>query len=370
MSSDEARVRFVGVSKRFGREQVLEDIDLDIREGRYAVLLGGPASGKSTLLRLLMGLEKPDTGTIYLRGEDVANLKPGARNIGYVPQSFALYPHYSVYDNIAYPLRLARAARPAIDSAVRKAAEQLGIGEFLQQAPEQLSGGQKQRVAIARGIVKDTDIFILDDPLTGLDFKLREQLFDDFRAMQDGLDATFIHATSDTLEAQMLAEDIHVLDGGRIVEAGDFETIFDRPRHARSMALLGFPKANLLPAEHAGGSVKTACFTMPVAHLDSGGELQVAIRPQHLQLEVPGAGSGQVAAGTAPLNFSAELTLIENLGGEFVAYLQVGDQMLTAVLRHDELRGLVEGPVSVSIASEHIVLYDARNGRRLEGWHD
>ena len=371
---DEMAVRFSAVSKSFGGERVLEGVNLSIPRGRYSVLLGGPASGKSTLLRLLMGLEKLDEGTISLRGEAVATLAPGARNIGYVPQSFALYPHYSVYDNIAYPLKLARTSRPTIAAAVHKAAEQLGIDALLRQSPDQLSGGQKQRVAIARGIVKDTDIFILDDPLTGLDFKLREQLFDDFRAMQSELGATFIHATSDTLEAQMLATDIHVLDGGRIVEAGDFETVFEYPQHVRSMALLGFPKANLLPASRQKNTLTTPCFELAVDELAdtvaAGDELLVAIRPQHLQVTRRGAEATDNTIGNTPvagerIRIDAELTLIENLGGEFVAYLLAEGLMLSAVLRHDELQNLVEGPVQVSFARQHAVFYDAHSGQRI-----
>ncbi len=249
---------------------------------------------------------------------------------------------------------------------MHEAARKLGIADFLKQKPDQLSGGQKQRVAIARGMVKDTDIFILDDPLTGLDFKLREQLFDDFRAMQADLGATFIHATSDTLEAQMLAQDIHVLDGGRIVEAGDFETIFDQPRHVRSMALLGYPKANLLPATYEAGVVRTPCFDLPADGLDTSGQCQVAIRPQHLWLA---AADTTPVSDTTALTFSAELTLIENLGGEFVAYLQAGEQLLSAVLRHDERGRLVEGPVNVSIEREQVVLYELHSGKRIEAWH-
>ena len=144
-------VRFEGVTKRFGRDVVLDNVNLNIREGSFTVLLGAPASGKSTLLRLLIGLDAPSSGRVFLRGEDVTRTPPGARNIGYVPQSFALYPHYSVYDNIAYPLTLARASKDDVEPAVRGAAERLGIGDLLQKSPDQLSGGQKQRVAIARG---------------------------------------------------------------------------------------------------------------------------------------------------------------------------------------------------------------------------
>ncbi|CAN5903083.1 ABC transporter ATP-binding protein [soil metagenome] len=357
-----AAIRLEGVGKRFGSVSVLNDVDLRVREGSFTVLLGAPASGKSTLLRLLIGLETPTSGRVFLRGDDVTRTPPGERNIGYVPQSFALYPHYSVFDNIAYPLTLARVPKAEVTPAVRAAAEQLGIADLLQNSPGQLSGGQKQRVAIARGIVKQTDIFVLDDPLTGLDFKLREQLFDDFRAMQAALQATFFYTTADTLEAQMLAQDILILAagtdgaGGRVVEAGDFETVYEAPQHVTTMALLGFPRANLLAGRLAQGVLHSSLFTLPAAGPDA--DVRLAVRPQAVQLEP--------ADPRDLLLFDAALVLVANLGGEYVAYLTAPDAELTAVLRHDELRGLTEGPVRVGISPTDVVVYDAATGARLE----
>ncbi len=356
-------VRLEGVTKRYGREVVLDATDLEVREGSFTVLLGAPASGKSTLLRLIMGLETPTSGRVWLRGDDVSRTPAGERNIGYVPQSFALYPHLSVFDNIAYPLKLARATRSETDTAVREAAASLGIGDLLQKSPDQLSGGQKQRVAIARGVVKQTEVFVLDDPLTGLDFKLREQLFDDFRKLQQTLRATFVYATADTLEAQMLADDVQILAEGRVVEAGDFETVYNTPQHVKTVALLGFPKANIISGRlepHGSAHIlKTPLFELPVTNLPAtnpGEEVLVAIRPQDVRFHrAPNAG---------PLSFAAELTLIENLGGEFVAYLQAKNLLLTSVVRYDALAGLAEGPVTATVASENVMIYSA-SGRRL-----
>ena len=351
-------VRFEGVTKRFGRDVVLDNVNLNVREGSFTVLLGAPASGKSTLLRLLIGLDAPSSGRVFLRGEDVTKTPPGARNIGYVPQSFALYPHYSVYDNIAYPLTLARASKNEVEPAVRGAAERLGIGDLLQKSPGQLSGGQKQRVAIARGIVKQTKIFVLDDPLTGLDFKLREGLFDDFAAMQQDLGATFVYTTSDTLEAQMLAEDVVILADGRVVEAGGFEEVYEKPQHVKTMALLGFPRANVLAGRLEPPTLKTSLFELFADGLAGPKEVRLAVRPQDVSLN-PAAPAGLVT-------FDAELTLVENLGGEFVAYLQAGEVALTALLRHDELGGLAEGPVTAGVSPKNIIVYDAKTGERLE----
>ena len=170
------------IAKQYGRAQILKDVDLRVEAGTFTVVFGLPACGKSVLVRLLTGLEKPGAGQILLRGTEATRIDAGGRNIGYVPQSFALYPHFSVYDNISYPLDLIKFPKPQIDRAVRQIAEQLKIDHLLSKNPGQLSGGEKQRVALARGVVKQTDIYILDDPLVGLDFKLREQMFDDLKA--------------------------------------------------------------------------------------------------------------------------------------------------------------------------------------------
>ena len=206
------------VHKSFKRVQVLRGVSFDIGPGAFAVVYGLPGAGKSVLLRAIVGLESIDSGRITIRGENVAGVHAGKRNIGYVPQSFALFPNRSVRDNIAYPLTLSGVDRSEISSAVDSIATMLQIREHLDKLPSQLSGGQKQRVAIARGLVKKTELFLLDDPLAGLDFKLRERLIDDLRELQDTLGATFIYATSDPVESLGLAERLLALDGGSIVD--------------------------------------------------------------------------------------------------------------------------------------------------------
>jgi ABC-type sugar transport system ATPase subunit len=262
------RVEFTGITKRYGRHEVLRDLSAVMQEGVFNVVLGPPGCGKSLLLRLMTGIEPADAGTVAIDGHDVADLSPGERNIGYVPQSFALYPHYRVFDNIAYPLVLAGATKRQAEPAVHRIAEMLRIDALLPKRPDQLSGGEKQRVAIARGLVKDTKLFVLDDPLTGLDFKLRERLFDDLRAMRETLGATFVYTTSDPLESLILADHVHVLSTGRIIESGPVDDVYRAPRHLHSMMLLGFPKANVLEGslvQGPGGGVtcRTDSSTCP-----------------------------------------------------------------------------------------------------------
>jgi ABC-type sugar transport system ATPase subunit len=342
-------VEFKNVSRKFGRTVIADDMALAIRERSFSVIFGAPATGKSTLLRLITGLERPDNGDIFLRGENMKGVKPGDRNIGYVPQSFALYPHYKVKENIAYPLKLMGAKDADVKPVVERTAEQLKIGHLLEKMPDQCSGGEKQRVAIARGIVKRTEIFILDDPLTGLDFKLREQLFDDLRQMQLDLNATFIYTTSDTLEALMLAEDIHIFDGGKIIEAGELEAVYSDPQHVRTMALLGYPEANILTGQLAGGQCETPLLTFLTNTNGANGEVYVALRPQHININ-PKTSDGL-------LTLPAEVTLIEDLGGELLVYLNVQNTLLEAVANHNEVDALTEGPAQIGVRPHDLTIY-------------
>jgi ABC-type sugar transport system ATPase subunit len=358
---------FRDITKAYHRLTVLESVNLAVEAGTFTVIFGPPGCGKSILLRLLTGLEKPSSGSIFLRGADVTRMSPGERNIGYVPQAFALYPHYCVHDNIAYPLHLMGIPHREAELAVRQAAEMLHIDHLLRKTPDQLSGGEKQRVAIARGIVKHTEIFVLDDPLTGLDFKLREQLFDDLKQMQQSLQATFIYTTSDAVEALMLADHVAVVDNGRVVEAGPLEQLCWDPHCVQTMVLLAFPQANLLTGElfsRAGQAwCRTNLFEFPV-QLESRaavpGEprgVSVVIRPQHLVLNAAQAAS--------LLACQAQVVLWEDLGGEVIVHLNAQGTPLVTVVRHDGDRLLSEEKVMVGVPPSAIALFAPGEGRRI-----
>ena len=316
-----SRIRFEGLTKAYRGAVALDRVDLDVAPGSFTVLCGPPRSGKSVLFRLLAGLERPDAGRILFDGQDITAVPAAERTLGYVPQSFALFPHLSVFDNIAYPLALQGVARPEIARRVAEAAELLRIGALLQKRPAQLSGGEKQRAAIARGILKNADIFILDDPLVGLDFKLREQLMDDLKEMRRALSATFLYATSDSLEALTVAQDLAVLDAGRLLEAGPAASVYLRPAHVRSAELIGFPRCNVVPGVVADGRCTTAAASFPLAGPVAPGPVLVAIRPEHL-----------LPAGEARADGVGEVTLIEDLGAEGVVYFTTAGQNLVTLL--------------------------------------
>ncbi len=361
-------VAFDGIAQQYKRLRVLNGITLDIDRGDFAVIYGPPATGKSVLMRILVGLEEPTAGRVMLRGFDATKIPAAARNIGYVPQSFALYPHLSVHDNIGYPLSLAGMSAHDAEPIVRHAAEMLRITEHLEKRPDQLSGGQKQRVAIARGIAKQTDLFVLDDPLAGLDFKLREQLVEDLRGLQADTKATFLYTTSDVVEAMTLADTLSVLDGGRIVESGSPERLYQRPGNLRSMHLVGFPPANFLPASLVGQAgalrCRTSLFEVPVDVTGPlVGDVVVGLRPEHVRLSPGVGGNGRSRAGDG-VSMPAQVLLREDLGGEEIVYLGINGQSLTAVDRHQLPAGeLPEATVTVDPAD--LLVFSAANGELI-----
>ncbi len=249
-------VAFRSATKTYHGAPALNELDLEIESESLTVLCGPPKSGKSVLFRVLVGLEKLDRGKIEVDGQDIAVLPPAMRPIGYVPQSFALFPHLTVYDNIAYPLKLARVARGEIARRVDRAAGILSIGHLLKKTPDQLSGGEKQRTAVARGLLKNAKLFVLDDPLVGLDYKLRERLMDELKDLRAELKATFLYATSDSLEALTMAQKLVVLDRGRVVQHGDADEVYHQPQHLRSLELIGFPQANILQGVSDGKTIE------------------------------------------------------------------------------------------------------------------
>ncbi len=360
-------VRFEGVIRRYGRTTALDGIDLSIAARSLTVLCGPPRSGKSVLLRLLVGLERPDSGRILIDGRDVTALPPAQRPIGYVPQSFALFPHMSVRDNVAYPLRQRGLGRAEIDRRIGPVAEILRITSKLQQRPSQLSGGEKQRTAIARGVLQEASIFALDDPLVGLDFKLRESLMDELRDMQAALAATFVYCTSDSLEALTMAEQLAVLDRGRLIEAGIAERIYHEPQRLRSAELIGFPRCNILYGSRGNRHCETALGTIALdddAASDATGNAAVAVRPEHVALGDP----TEPEHGT--LTGRGRVLLMENLGAESVVHLEVRRDgavtVLVAAPPTDLVAGVALGAeLGWRVRPERMVVFDRLSGLRL-----
>ena len=309
-------VSAVGVSKRFGSTVALHPADLTIADGEFVVIVGPSGCGKSTLLRLLAGLEAPTTGTISIDGRDVTGLEPAERNVAMVFQSYALYPHLTVAENIAFPLKVARRPAAEIAAKVAAVAATLDLTALLDRRPRALSGGQRQRVSIGRAIVRDPAVLLLDEPLSNLDAGLRVRMRHEFARLHQALGATMIYVTHDQLEAMTLANRIVVMANGRIEQAGAPMDLYRAPATIAVAQAIGSPSMNLLPVTIAESDDAGATVVLPnggscraavrVAASDIGGKATLGVRPEHLRLEIGGPFGGKVELfeRLGPLSFA------------------------------------------------------------------
>ena len=344
-------VRLEGIVKRHGATTVLHGIDLAIEPGEFFVLLGPSGSGKTTTLRILAGLESVSAGTVRMDGVDVTSAEPGARDVAMVFQSYALYPHMTVEANIGFPLKMVGMSRDETGRAVAGAAGLVGIGHLLQRTPGQLSGGQQQRVALARAIVRQPRLFLLDEPLSNLDAKLRLETRLELRKLQRALGVTTVYVTHDQEEAMTLADRIAVFMDGRIVQVGTPREIFDRPATVDVAGFIGTPPMNLLPGEWEGHAVSVAGSTLAVAaDAPAARPVVLGIRPAGLRI-----GEGGIAA---------VVERIEDLGDSTIVNLVVDGHPVKLKSDHDE--GVREGEtVFVAFAPEDAHLFDPASGARL-----
>jgi multiple sugar transport system ATP-binding protein len=330
-----AQVQLRNVKKAFGATQVIKGVDLDIAHGEFVVFVGPSGCGKSTLLRLIAGLEDITSGDLFIDGARVNSALPSQRGIAMVFQSYALYPHMSVYENMAFGLRLARAGKATVEERVRQAARILQIEELLDRKPRQLSGGQRQRVAIGRAITRNPKVFLFDEPLSNLDAALRVQTRLEIARLKDELDATMIYVTHDQVEAMTLADRIVVLNAGRVEQVGAPLELYRRPRNLFVAGFLGSPKMNFIKSVTATvepGKVTVrlpggAQLAVPVHDgargIQPGGDVTVGIRPEDV-----------VAPDRADAVLSGGVLVVEQLGSESYVYVRTeGDQ--TVVARRD-----------------------------------
>ena len=346
-----AKVELEGVHKSFGPVDVIHGVDLDIEDGEFIVFVGPSGCGKSTLLRLVSGLEDTTSGTIRIGGRDVTHVEPSERGVAMVFQSYALYPHMSVYDNMAFGLKMTGHDKALIDERVRKAAAILELEPLLQRKPAAMSGGQRQRVAIGRAIVREPQVFLFDEPLSNLDAELRVQMRLEIAKLHNQLGATMIYVTHDQTEAMTLADRIVVLRAGRVEQFGSPIALYDDPDNAFVAGFIGSPRMNFLDATVTGKKRGKATITVPalgdlvldVAVRDRqpevGEAVQVGLRPEHFV----------EAKGKAP-TFQAPTTVVEQLGGVSYLYLNVPGATLTveqkghAVVRDGEVASVGVDP--------------------------
>jgi multiple sugar transport system ATP-binding protein len=321
-------VRLEDLSKEFGDLVAASDIDLTIESGEFFVLLGPSGCGKTTTLRMIAGLEEPSGGTIFFDDEDVTDKKPAERDIAFVFQNYALYPHKTVAENIGFPLKLSRSDVSTEDRRrrIREVAEQLQISDQLDKRPKNLSGGQQQRVALGRSIIREPKVFLMDEPLSNLDAKLRIEMRSELKQLHEQFGVTTVYVTHDQTEAMSLADRICVLRDGAIQQVGPPREVFERPRNTWVAGFMGSPPMNFLPGTYRaddGRAVVGAAFEYPLeAHeetdLEDGDDVQLGVRPKDFAvLDEP-----------APDTLPATILTVEPTGERSILTVEVGDAVL------------------------------------------
>jgi multiple sugar transport system ATP-binding protein len=363
-----AQVRLKGVRKAFGEVEVLRDIDLAVEDGEFAVFVGPSGCGKSTLLRVIAGLEDITAGDLTIAGERMNDVPPSERGVAMVFQSYALYPHMNLYENMAFGLRLARVPKAEIDAAVRRAAKVLHIGHLLDRKPRALSGGQRQRVAIGRAIVRTPRVFLFDEPLSNLDAALRVRMRVEFAKLHEQLKTTMIYVTHDQVEAMTLADKIVVLSQGRVEQVGRPLELYHHPRNLFVAGFIGSPKMNFVAgrlvevgppavAELEGGAVVRAAVDASGAR--PGDAVTLGVRPEHF---AHGGGADGAIAG--------RVLLVEPLGEATFVYMEAaGSADGLTVRAHPQVDVEAGERFTVGVPADGCHLFDA-NGlafRRLAG---
>ena len=332
-----AEVRLEGLCKRFGDVDAVRDLSLTVANGEFLVLLGPTGAGKTTSLRLVAGLETPDRGAIFIGGRDVARVPAAARDTAFVFQQYSLYPHLSVFDNLAFPLRapVRRVPETEIRRKVEDVATLLGIDSKLANRATQLSGGQMQRVAIGRALVRDPAVFLMDEPLSSLDAKLRADLRIELKRVQRELGATIIYVTHDQIEAMTMATRVGIMDAGRLVQVGTPREIYEDPSSASVAQRLGQPAINLLPARLFAGRVPALAAT-------------VGARTEHILLRKGGEG------------LQGRIKRVEHLGDQSYIHIEADGHLLTTLADPDAPLDVGDG---VAVELRQPLLFDAAGGR-------
>ena len=355
-----AGVTFDHVKKSYGPVTVIEDFSLDIRDREFMVLVGPSGCGKSTALRMIAGLEEITGGTVSIGDRVVNDVPPKDRDIAMVFQSYALYPHMSVRENLEFALKIRKTPKEDLDRRVREAAEILGITEYLDRKPKQLSGGQRQRVALGRAIVRKPAVFLFDEPLSNLDAKLRVQMRAEITKLQKGLQTTTVYVTHDQIEAMTMGHRIAIMKSGNLQQVGTPLEVYEKPQNLFVAGFIGTPPMNFVPAVIQDGQIVASGFRLPLsdpwkAAAKTGQKVVLGIRPENVR---------EASRGGETARVQARVDFVEPLGHEVIVHGRIGEDTLVAKV--DPHRAPEMGSeIGLEIELGAIHLFDTASEQRL-----
>ncbi|WP_119271869.1 ABC transporter ATP-binding protein [Taklimakanibacter deserti] len=348
-----AEIKLRGISKSWGSFVGVDDIDLDIRDKEFMVFLGPSGCGKTTTMRMIAGLEDPTAGEITIDGEVVNEVDARDRDVAMVFQSYALYPNMSIYDNIRFPLKMRGIPSADHDRLVRQAAQMVELGDYLDRKPRALSGGQRQRAALARAIVRQPQVFLMDEPLSNLDAKLRLTMRAQLKHIQRELETTTIYVTHDQIEAMTLADRIAVMNKGKIQQLGTPDEVYNNPNHLFVAGFIGSPPMNLIP-----GALENGDFVGPDTRVKGCGQgtranVVLGVRPEDMEI-VPGQ-DGHLKSKLYSLEPTGDVTLVTAWAGE----------QLVVAKGPRVFRQEVDTPIAFRFGKDRVFLFDGESGSRL-----
>ena len=349
-----SQISLQNLKKSFGKTQVIHDLSIDVKDGELIVIVGPSGCGKSTLLRMVAGLEDANEGNILIDNKKVNELEPMERNIAMVFQNYALYPHMTVFGNMAYGLKIAKVPKEEIESRVQKAAEILELGELLERKPNQLSGGQRQRVAMGRAIVRNPVAFLFDEPLSNLDAKLRVQMRLEIKKLQTQLKTTSLYVTHDQVEAMTLADRMIVMNEGNVEHIGTPLEVYTKPKTLFTAQFIGSPAMNILKGKSENNKVTLSNNTSLKTNSDFKGSVNIGLRPEDFKLDDNG-----------PIKINVEL--VELIGSNSLIHgrLDKSDEVLVASVQGVIKENIIGKNIGLSFNESKIHLFDINSGQRI-----
>ncbi len=349
-----SEISLKNLKKSFGKTEVIHDLSIDVRDGELIVIVGPSGCGKSTLLRMVAGLEDANQGEIIIDGKKVNELEPMERNIAMVFQNYALYPHMSVFDNMAYGLKIAKISKEEINSRVQKAAEILELQELLKRKPSQLSGGQRQRVAMGRAIVRNPVAFLFDEPLSNLDAKLRVQMRLEIKKLQTQLKTTSLYVTHDQVEAMTLADRMIVMNEGNVEHIGTPLEVYTKPKTLFTAQFIGSPAMNILTADCNNGSLTLSNNSILKSTTKFNGKVSAGLRPEDFKIDDNGS-------------IKLKVELVELIGSNSLVHgrLENSDEVLVASISGVLEDKIVGKKISLSFNTSNLHLFDTNSGQRI-----